>query len=226
MRTIEMLLVTGALLLVAPGCRREAEVSGSQTPSAFAADVENKLKDLENRIAEAKDQKPKLGEGLARTLETATEMAEEQIETLRDTSLPTLRDAAAAEAEAIKAQINETLVAIDRQITKAEDAIKRGLSEKEEFTQDVTDRLGKLDERMGRLRTRLDGLGDAAKSKATVALETAEEALQEARGSVDRYRDAAADNAAELRRNVADLLKEAGNKLDDAEKTVQPAADG
>lgn len=217
MRRVTLIIVLSSASLALFGCNR-SKVETEQPAAQFKDDVEAKLKDFDSRISEAKAQKAKLSKAQADALETATEMAEEKIETLRDTSLPTLSEVSGKELETLKESINTTLSEIAGQVDQAEQAVEKGLSTEERFQSQTKDQLAELRRRWDRVKEKSQDLGDAAKSKATMALESAEEAIQEADSSLDRYASASKDEAQKIRSNIEGLLSTAKQELTKAEQ--------
>ncbi len=213
MHRIALSIVVGLAVAALTGCGK-SKVDTEQPADQFKNDVQTKIQDLETRIDDAKGKKPKLAKAEADALESATEMAEEKIETLRQTSLPKLTELSGKELDQLKSTINATLVEIGNQVAKAEEAVEKGLSAKDQFLSETNDKLAKLRERWDGAEKKVSGLKDAAKSKATVALESAEEAIQEANSSLGRYKSAAKEDARKIRSNIENLLSKAGQELD------------
>lgn len=213
--------VAVSVVVAGVGCGRD-KVDEAQPAAQFRAAVEGRLTDFEARIARAKKVRSDLPGSQADAMISATEMAEEKIETLRGVSLPKLAEVSGEDLTQIKADINAVLVEIADQIKKAEAAVEKGLPDKAKFARDTREELKALSDQLSKAKKQTKGLGPVAESKATVALESAEEAIQEAGSSLGRYLSAK-DGGDKIRANVQDLVKQAKAELAKAQEAIESA---
>lgn len=213
-------LLCGAILAGLAGCK-EDKVNKDQLPSAFKMDVENKLKDFENRLSKVKSEMSGRAEGVRNTVKVATELAEEKIETLRDSTLSTLMEAVnPEEIDRIKDTINRTLDEIDDSVARAEDRIADARSKREVYAESTSKALDELRELYDDVKSRAKDIEGAVKAEVDQALESAEEAIQEADRSLSAYEAAAEDQVDEIEGNIDSLILEAKEKLDKAASSL------
>jgi len=201
-------------MVLAAGCGGGEEVEQDQPADQFKKDTEAAIKELNARLDEAKRQKQHLAEAAAARLESATEMAEEQVETLRDTLLPQLTRSAGEEVGRQKARINAALNELRGHVDEAESVVAENLSEARKFARDTDRRLAELRERLSNVREQAAAKGEDAKQRIDADAEMAEEAIQEAGSRLGDYREASKEAAAEIAENIKSLLDSASRKLD------------
>ena len=109
MKTLVISLSVVAIALPIIGCGGgESTVSTSKPKDEFIKQAENNISDLEGRVDKAKQDVANQSGSAKATVETATEQAEEKLETLRDTLLPQLRDASGEQSiEDTKKRVND-----------------------------------------------------------------------------------------------------------------------
>lgn len=203
------------------GCGKKTEVKTDQPISTFITAVEAKLAEFETRIKTIKDQAKTSPEGTKVTIEGATEMAEEKIETIRDTQFPALKKAVSTDQiEQAKKDINTTLAEIGKEVDRAKTALAEAQNSREKYT---TETRIKIDQLKKDLQTAVDkskNLPEQTAARFHTAHESAEEALQEAGAALDSYKDAAEDQAGKVKDEVKRLLSEAEAKLKEAKNAL------
>lgn len=210
------IILSGAILVGLTGCENH-QVNENQGDQAFTEDVQAKLSGFETRLAKVKSEMTGREEAVHTRVEVLTEQAEEKIETLRDSSLPTLTKAGGdEERQRVKNTINTTLSEIGDEVARAESAIQDATTAREKYFEETSVDLDKLRDRYDDLKTKAQGYTGAAKAELDMALESAEEAIQEARSNLPKYQAAAEDQADQMRKTIASLLDDAGRELDKA----------
>lgn len=230
MRKLALILSMAFALPAGPllvGCSREEAVNEDQPAKAFKADVDARLSGFASRLKAARDRRDQVDEAARAGINSNAEMADEEIETLRQTYLAKLDKATGDEAEGLKGRINDSLAEIDRYVRKAEDAaniestggtvMTGGGSE---YVVQTRATLDKLRGRLKAVQQRAENATGDAKDQLRMATESAEEAIQEAGDRLDDYQKATKDDADSIRGNLDSLLETAKDKLDQADRVL------
>lgn len=203
------------------GCEGD-QIDEKQTAQAFNKDVETRLNSFDSRLSEVKSQMSGREEAVRNRIETFTEQAEEKIETLRDSAMPQLTEAATTEErDRIKDTINDTLTGIEQDVKSAESVLADVKTTRERFTESTNETLSQLRDRYDDLKGKAEGYEGSAKAELDLALESAEEAIQEAGDSLDEYKSAAQEQAGQMRDTIDSLVADAGKQLDKAAEAMK-----
>ncbi len=207
-------------LVLAVGCS-ENTVDKDQPTDAFIGDVKAELAKLNQRSDNLKQRKDALTTADATRVENATEMAEEKMETIRDSSLPALAEATDPDqVESLKEQINNTLSEVKSELDRARDIIDEQTATDTSFLDERKEELAGLKAKLDKLRSRKDDLADSAKAQMNQSLESAEEAIDQASSSLGKFKDAAGDQAEQMKEEIDMLVGKARDQVNTAAEYV------
>jgi DNA repair exonuclease SbcCD ATPase subunit len=212
LRLLGGLLLAGLAVVVLPAC--EKPIDEDQPAQSFVDDTKARLSTLESQVDTIKEQVGDQSDAVQATVEQKTELAEEHIETLRESSIPALEKATQQEQiSELKNTINETLTTIEGNIEEAREALRDAGSKRENYVLDTKSKLNSLETELDTLEDKAEDLGDATQAQYDQAKENAEEAIDEARSQLDQYSEATEDEASQLKDNIDSLLDKAESSL-------------
>jgi DNA repair exonuclease SbcCD ATPase subunit len=202
------------LLVAIPlGC--EKPVSEDQPAQSFARDARARITTLERRIDTIKSDADDAAPTVKATVEQRTEMAEEKLETLRESSIPAL-EAAVGEDDiaSLKDTINDSLESVQDDIDKARSALEEGNTERENYVLDTRQKINGLEGDLEAIQQKVGELSGAAEAQYKQSREAAEEAIDEARSQLDGLEDASEEQASEYKDNIESLIDQAKTNID------------
>ncbi len=224
MRTLMTGLMAAAFLFAIAGCKEEGAVPTDKPKAEFIQTAEQQMANLDSRIDKAKSEAAGQGDAAEAVIESATEMAEEKLETLRKSMLPALNDAMSSDDIAnAKADINRTLVDATSEVERAEKALAESMTDRQRYADSVTGELGAIETRLAEARAEAANVDATVKDRVSAAGESVEEAIDEARKALDRFKDASDSDAGTIQKNIDHLLASAKSTLDDMRKMIDDA---
>ena len=207
-----------AAALVA-GCSRSATVNTEQDKADFISATQESLKNLESRVDKVKAQSQGREMATATVLESSTEMAEEQIETIRNTQIPALQEATDEQKVAqFREDIRRALQEATRDVDRAETTLAAAKDDREKFAESVRSQLRNFDMRLTDVRTQAKALSEETVTRISAMGEMIEEGIEEADKALKKHRDAEDNESAKVIRNdIEGLMGRTAAKLNEAE---------